>query len=192
MDESDTEKGFESPSPVQATKPTPTKELTKDFIKNSNATTRTFHPRRFLDWEKQPRELKSKEINKGTYSHGFEARTSDVTDLVECPIQTDPEKYQRTICSLITDKTRDSFADRMQELSQSTSPNILKFRLPMAYWDKELADYYLDRSTGDAAMYHTTGKFWSFKRFDPQELENLIKRAERSGTLKRPPQNLEL
>jgi len=48
-------------SPAQATKPT--QKIIKEFIQKHNSTTTQFQPHKFLDWEKQPLVLKSKEVS---------------------------------------------------------------------------------------------------------------------------------
>jgi hypothetical protein len=88
---------------------------------------------KFKDWEGQPMELRSEQIKDGAFSHAYEAGRSTENDLVPCPVQTNPDFHQRKDCSLITDDVVDKYANKMQYLAQSTFPDMVKFKLPMAY-----------------------------------------------------------
>ena len=47
----------------------------------------------FKDWEGEDRIIKSRQLKKSVFSHGFEFGTSEISDLVECPVQPDPTKH---------------------------------------------------------------------------------------------------
>lgn len=72
----------------------PTYKLTRESIKENDFLDKQPQPLVFKDWEGETRIIKGKELKKSTFSHGIEAGTSTLEDLVECPIQTDPTKYQ--------------------------------------------------------------------------------------------------
>ena len=130
------------------------------MINQHDHTTKVVHPHKFQDWEGKDLEIRSKELKKGTFNHAYEAGVSTDTDLVDCPVQPDPTKDQRQDCSQITDETMTNFGTMMQSLPQSTESSMIKFTLPMEYFDSQNAVYYLDTSTGHAAIYHESGKYW--------------------------------
>jgi len=59
----------------------------------------------------------------------------------------------------------------------------------MVYKTSLPADYYLDVVTGDAAIYNEDGYFWSYRKYDQEEIAEVLEMAKKSGTLKFPPHN---
>ena len=47
---------------------------------------------------------------------------------------------------------------------------MIKFTLPMKYFDSQNAVYYLDTTTGHAAIYHESAKYWGYKHFPDDEI----------------------
>lgn len=106
------------------------------------------------------------------YSYAFD-------DLVDCPRQPDPKKYQRENCCRLTDEIVDQVANKFTDLTTSTSDDMVQFTLPMPYYDTQKAICYMNRKTGETVMYHENGRFWGYKRYPPKKLAE----AKRSGTL---------
>lgn len=77
----------------------------------------------------------------------------------------------------------------MQGLAQCRDPQMSKFTLPMVYEDHLDATYYLDQITGDAAIYNTDGHFWSYARYNENQIAEVVAKAKASGTYRQPPQN---
>jgi len=174
------------------TKTPNTKALTAEYVKKSvkKNKPKTFHQRSFLDWEGKSMTLRSQTIRKATFSHSYEAGTSKDSDLTECPPKSEiPGSHERENCAEVTTETQENFANFMQHLAQSTSPDMAKFRLPMVYKTSLPADYYLDVVTGDAAIYNEDGYFWSYRKYDQEEIAEVLEMAKKSGTLKFPPHN---
>jgi len=106
--------------------------LTKESMKENNFLTKQLDPREFPDWGGEKRIIQSKELRKSVFAHGLvlyiEAETSDTEHFVECPIQTDPTKYQpkyqpkyqRLECSKITDQNAQKLSDKIVNLATST------------------------------------------------------------------------
>ena len=168
--------------PVPAT--SPTKKLTQQSLKENDSVTKIIHPREFNDWEGKKRVVKSKELKNATFSHGFEAGTSGPEDLVECPIQLDPNKYQRKNCSRVTDETVQNLWDKIVDITTAKSTKIgkIKFKTKMPYFDSETAIAYMNIITGDCFFYHENGVFWGYKKYSEKQIPSLL--ADVSSSLK--------
>jgi len=154
----------------------PTKQLTKQSLKKNYFVTEIIQPREFYDWEGKKRIIKSKELKNAIFSHGFEAGTSGPGNLVDCPIQPDPNKFQRENCSEVTDKTAQNLSDKIVDITTAKSTKIgrVKFEKKMPYFDSEIAIAHMDIITGDCFFYHKNGKFWTYKKYPRSEIPNLL------------------
>ena len=169
--------------PAEAPKPSPpTYELTKKAISESenDQTTNPVSPVAFTDWEGENKLIKSKELKKTLYAHGYEAGVVSSEDLIPCPIQDDPDKFQRTNCAKITDEGLDKWRDKIIDLATSTKPGMIKIELPipMPYYDTEQAVGHLDMTTGDCVFFHQNGKYWSYKKYTPEEVKNVLPKCD--------------
>lgn len=52
----------------------------------------------------------------------------------------------------------------------------------MGYYKIQDALYYINTTSGDVAIYHKNGKFWSYKKFDREEARDMMMEAEKAGT----------
>lgn len=121
-------------NPTEASVPSPpTSKLTKSSIKENDFLKKQPEPLEFKDWEGEKIIIKGKELKKAVFSHGIEAETSIPMDLVECPIQKDPTKYQRKDCSRITDKNAKNFSNKIIDLTTSREVGMVKFKMKMPY-----------------------------------------------------------
>ena len=154
----------------------PTKRLTKESLKKNDFVTGNIQPREFYDWEGKKRIIRSKELKSAAFSHGFEAGTSGPKDLVECPIQPDPNKFQRENCSKVTDETVQNLSDKILDVTTAKSRKIgrVKFETKMPYYDSEIAIGHMDIITGDCFYYHKNGKFWTYKKYSKKEIPDLL------------------
>lgn len=49
---------------------------------------------------------------------------------------------------------------------------MVKFELPMPYWDNEIAVANIDGTIG----FHKNGKYWTYKKYTPEETLNIIEK----------------
>ena len=165
--------------PAEAPKTsTPTGKLTKESIPDYDYTTNPISPFPFRDWEGENKLIKSKELKKTLYAHGYEAGVVSSEDLVPCPIQDDPDKFQRINCAKITDEGLDKLRDKIINIARSTKPGMIKIELPMPYYDTEKAVGHLDMTTGDCVFFHQNGKYWDYKKYTPDEVKNLLTKCD--------------
>ena len=134
------------------------------------------------DWEGEIKKLHSKEMKKSIFSHGFEAGISTESDLVLCPLQTDPTKYQPTDCNKITKKNMKNLRNKIVDFTTSTGPGKAKLKMKMPYYYPELATAHLDIYTGECFFFHENGKYWGYKKYEPKELIELM--ADAQSTMK--------
>jgi len=86
----------------------------------------------FTDWEGENKLLKSKELKKTLYAHEYETGVVSSEDLIPCPIQNDPDKFQRKNCARITDEGLDKLRAKILGLATSTKAGMIKIELPMS------------------------------------------------------------
>lgn len=178
LDENGKEKKEEKQIPTSE----PTKKLSRKSVKKHIYLTKPIQQVEFLDWEGETKLINGRELTQAVFGHGYEAGTSGKDDLVECPIQPDLNKYQRKNCSRITDETARNFSDRIIEVTSVKTDNRIKFERPMPYYDTEMETGYLDIPTGDCFFYHKNerGKFWSYKKYSPKEVADIVSEVESS------------
>jgi hypothetical protein len=136
----------------------------------------------YKDWEGQTKVIKAKELKKSVFSSGIEAGTSTLEDLVECPVQPDPTKYQRKNCSRITDKNAKNFSNKIVDISTSRKPGMVKFKTKMPYYDSEIATGHMNLITGECVFFHENGKYWTYKKYTMEQTLELL--ADVSPSLK--------
>lgn len=105
------------------------------------------------------------------------------TDL--CPIQKDPDLFQRLNCAKITDDGLNILRNKIINLATSTKSGMVKIKLPMPYYDTELPVGHLDVTTGDCAFFHQGSKYWSYKKYTPDEVKNLFPKCDSVKIAKR-------
>ena len=173
LGESDAE---EDSTPTEAPKSTPpTGKLTRQAIPDNDATTKMISPTEFNDWEGESRTIKSKELKKTVFAKRYEAGVVPVENLVTCPVQDDPTKFQRKNCGLITDQSVENMRDKLIELTTSRKADRVKLKLDMPSYDTEKATAYMDIKTGDCAFYHEdTGKYWSYVKYSKDEVLDIL------------------
>ena len=169
------EESEDESQPAEAPKNSPpTSKLTKKEIQKNDQSTKQIDPIKFVDWEGDDRVLRSQELKKSVYSHGYEAGVVSPEDLVPCPVQPDPTKYQREDCARITDKGIKKFAAKIIGLATSRKPGMVKFEIPMPYFDTQSAIGHMNIVTGECAFFHQDGKYWTYKKYEREEVLKLI------------------
>ena len=175
----------DDPNPKQSKVPTPpTYNLVKKAIKEHDYIENQIEPFSFKDWEGEIKKLHSREMKKSIFSHGFEAGISTESDLVLCPLQPDPTKYQPRDCSKITKKNMENLRNKIVDSITSTGPGKAKLKIKMPYYDTEIATAHLDIYTGECFFFHGNGKYWGYKKYNRREVTRLIGKAQKSSTLK--------
>jgi hypothetical protein len=150
-------------------------------------------PTEFNDWEGEGRTIKSKELKKTVFAKVYEAGVVPVENLVPCPVQTDPRKYQRDKCGLITDQSVDDMRAKLLDLTTSRKPSRVKIELPMPFYDAERAVGYMDLKTGDCAFYHEdNGKYWTYVKYDSDQVKSILKQSDSIKYAKPKDSNTEL
>lgn len=129
-------------------------------IPENNQTTKPISPvAAFTDWEGETKLTKSKELKKTLYAHGYKMGVVSSEDIIPCPIQDDPDNFQRINCAKITDEGIDKLRNKIIDLATSTKKGMLNIELPMPYYDTEQAVGHLDMNTGDCVFFHQNEKF---------------------------------
>ena len=140
--------------PTEAPKPSkPTGMLTKEIMPQYDSTTKPISPFTFRDWEGENKVIKSKELKKTLYAYGYETGVASSEDLVPCPIQENPDLFQRENCAKITSEGLEKMRNKIINLATSTNSGMVKIELPMPYFDTELAVGYLNMITGDCFFF---------------------------------------
>lgn len=100
-------------------------------------------------------------------------------NLVPCPIQPDPTKYQREKCGLITDQSVDDMRDLLIDLTTSRKAGRVKLELDMPFYQSQKATAYLDMNTGDCAYYHQdSGNYWTYMKYDKDQIGSTIAKSD--------------
>ena len=81
----------------------PTAELDKSVKSKHTYSNSAIKPFRFYSKEGQILTIKNRELEKIVYAHSDDLNLLNFTDRVVCPIQTDPNKFQRSECRAVTD-----------------------------------------------------------------------------------------
>lgn len=170
----------EESTPTQAPRTTrPTGELTKQAIKENDQTTKIITPTKFNDWDGEARVIKSRELKKTVYAKGYKAGIVGDSDLISCPIQDDPNKYQRQNCATISDKSMEDMKNKLIDLTTSRQKDRVKLTLDMPFKKSEKAIAYMDLETGDCAFYHVdNGKFWTYVKYNNREILSTLADAD--------------
>jgi hypothetical protein len=69
--------------------------------------------------------------------------------------------------------------DKLIDLTTSRKDGRVKLQLDMPFYDTEKATAYMDIQTGDCAFYHQdNGKYWSYVKYDKEEVKNIIENSD--------------
>lgn len=156
----------------------PTGKLTKISMAEHDYTIgQNSPPIVYKDWQNFQLRLPFSKLKKCVFGHGWEIGTSSDSDLVDCPLQLDPSKYQRENCSKITAENVKKLGDKIQNVTTSTDKKMAKIKMAMPYFDSQKTIGYLDTEKGDCFFFHENGEFWSYKKYETDELPMLISDA---------------
>ena len=165
-----------------APSPTPTAKLDKDNLNKYDLTSK---PMLFFDYptrEEIRLSMDHRVLRKIVYSHPHELGLTDLESRIACPIQPDPNKFQRVDCWAITDRNIRETIGILVEATTTANPNVLMIEIPMHECPTQRATYYLDQISGVAMVFHKggpqDGKLWTMTQFPPKEIPNMLQQPE--------------
>nr|WPV72682.1 hypothetical protein orf164 [Navicula sp.] len=126
----------------------------------------------FIDALGDKKFIKSKELKKSVFGHSGEAGIAEPDTKIDCPIQNNPEFYQRANCHKITDKGAKYF---IKDLTQSRRTGLVRFQMKMPFFDTKTAIAHMDLLTGHWIFYRTNGKYWRYRRYGFIQRFDLVK-----------------
>lgn len=156
---------------------TPTAKLDKPVKNKYNYSTYDLQPFKFYSKEGKLLTLKNWELEKIVYAHSDDLDLLNFTDKIACPVQFDPNKYQRTECRAITDVAKKDALIRILELTTTASPSYLTRKIPMPSYPSQDALVYIDidTSTRGCLFFHAdNGKLWSAGKLSPLEISAIL------------------
>lgn len=161
----------------------PTYELEKEYRKQYDFRTNSKSPPvRDTDWEGQKVVLKRDEIGKANFGHPDFIETPDDA-IVPCILQSDPTKFQRERCSIVTDKSESLYQAAILKHIKSRDKGMVKvYMKKMPYYQSQPAIGYLNINTGECSIFHLPNsknelKYWSHKTYDDDGIAELLKDA---------------
>lgn len=127
-------------------------------------------PFKYLSREGLTLSADHRSLRKIIYSHPEELGFTDLISRITCPIQLDPNKFQRSDCWAVTDNNMKEVVIKLFESTTFQNPNIITTEMPMHECPTNRATYFIEKNTG-ASMYFQKGgkqdgKLWSVTRFD--------------------------
>lgn len=190
-------------------KPIPTAKLDDPVIKANDLSYNTGkkkgkfelsdQPFRLWDYEGQIITVRKRDLNKNVYVHSDDLDLDNIAKMMgykdmgewlECPIQPNPEFFQRTHCRQITNDGKRAFI--VELIQRITTPpgvnqNYMKRRIPSRFYSGQMAIGYFDLRKNNAICVHENGDMWGVYNFskDTMDLyiENLDNKFSADSTL---------
>lgn len=117
-------------------------------------------------------------LRKAVYSHSTELGLSDLGSRVQCPVQVDSRKYQRTDCWAITDKNIREAAIKIFEFTTFENPRIITLEAYPPGSSNQKATFFIDIVTGNSAYFriggNQDGKLWSLENFERSTILEMV------------------
>lgn len=117
-------------------------------------------------------------LRKVVYSHAEELGLSDLGSRIPCPLQDDPNFFQRRNCWAVTDTNIRDAVVKIFEFTTFDNPRIISLERYPRHCDTQPATFYIDRVTGNAVYFRIggkqDGKLWSVDTFDTDEIRIMI------------------
>ena len=159
--------------------PTPTGKLDSENIEKFDFTQRKLKPMKFPSREGIQLSMDQRSLRKIVYSHPNELGLSDLDNRIPCPLQVDPNKFQRQDCWAITDTNIREAVIKVFEHTTFTNPRIVTLERFRSNCSTQRAIYFVDIVTGNAIYFRVggkqDGKLWSVDNFKPEEIINMMK-----------------
>ena len=119
--------------------------------------------------------MSNKEVKKIAYCHSTDLGIYNLANRIQCPIQSDPKKFQRTDCWAITDRSVLDVIIKVFELTTISDPTrYLALKIPMPHFPSQNTIAYLDKIIGKCVYFHENGKLWSADRYSRRGVDQLL------------------
>jgi len=159
--------------------PTPTGKLDFENLEKFDLTTRKLQPMKFPSREGIQLSMDQRSLRKIVYSHPNELGLSDLGNRIPCPLQVDPNKFQRKDCWAITDTNIREAIIKVFEHTTFPNPRIITLERFPSNFSTQRATYFVDIVTGNAISFRVNGKqdgkLWSVENFQRGEIINIMK-----------------
>lgn len=173
---------FSVPNPPPGVKSTPTGKLDQQNLEMYDFTIKKVQPFQYFSREGILLSGDHRSVRKLIYSHAPELGLSDLMNRIPCPVQLDPDKFQRVDCWAITDGNMKDALIKVFEQTTSMDPNIVTVEMPMHEAPSQRATYFIDKTTGSSLYFHKggkqDGKLWSGASFNPANIPKMLKQPE--------------
>lgn len=157
--------------------PKPTGKLDAENLEKFDLTTKKLQPMKFPSREGIELSMDHRSLRKVVYSHPNELGLSDLGNRIPCPLQVDPNKFQRQDCWAITDTNIREAVIKIFEHTTFTNPRIVTLERYPPNCSTQRATYFVDLVTGDAIYFRIggkqDGKLWSADNFQREEISNM-------------------
>lgn len=118
-------------------------------------------------------------LRKIVYSHPNELGLSDLGNRIPCPLQVDPNKFQRQDCWAITDVNICQAVINIFEVTTFDNPRIITLERFPSNCSTQRTTYFVDIVTGNTIYFRLggkqDGKLWSAENFQRGEIINMMK-----------------
>ena len=156
----------------------PTAKLDAENMNRYDFTVKKLQPIEFPSREGIGLSMDHRSLKKVVYSHSTELGIDSPANRISCPVQTDPNKFQRTDCWAITDKTIREAAVKILQFTTFDNPRIITVERFPSTCANQKATYFIDIVTGNAAYFRKggklDGKLWSMEHFEPYQVLDII------------------
>ena len=171
-----------NPNPAPVTQSMPTGKLDQQNLEKYDFTTQKIQPFHYRSREGILLSVDHRGLRKIIYSHAPELGLSDLISRIPCPIQLDPNKFQRIDCWAITDRNMRDALIKVFEYTTFIDPNIVTAEMPMHECPTHKATYFIDKTTGSSMYFYKggkqDGKLWSVARFNPDEIPSMLQQPQ--------------
>lgn len=129
--------------------PTPTEKLDSQNLANFDFTNKKLQPMRFPSRDGIQLYMGHRSLRKAVYSHPTELGLSDLGSRIACPVQGDPNKFQRLDCWAITDVNIREAVIKIFEFTTFDNPRIITLEKFPPNYSNQRATYFVDIVIGN-------------------------------------------
>ena len=174
-----------NPNPLPVAKSMPTGKLDQKNLEMHDFTTKKVQPFQYFSREGILLSGDHRSVRKLIYSHAPELDLPDLMSRIPCPIQSDPDKFQRVDYWAMTDANVKEALVKNFERTTSIDPNIVTVEMPVPEAPAQRATYFMDKTTGSSLYFHKggkqDGKLWSGANFNPANIPKMLDQPEVKG-----------
>lgn len=155
--------------------PTPTAKLDKAVKPQYTYSNAPLEPVEYYSREGLKLIIANKELEKVVYAHSDDIGIFNFADRIQCPVQNDPAKYQRSECRAVTDSSKREALIKILEFTTSPDSNYVTRKFPMPSFPSQDAIGYLEVNSNRCVMFHAdSGKLWSATTFSDPVKEAIL------------------